>query len=162
MNHSQVLVQVSFTAEDPDRARNKMRRCLWYWYIKCILLVHIHNYNCGIFFGSKKIWKYIVLIALLTAMYLVQWNLDWKQTWLNPVVTSVHHFFLQWNQSLIKFTHNKLPVSHLPIHVLYQLFPFSRHLYILKQQLYPIYVLSVKFNDQLLSKDISFCFQTLF
>lgn len=32
--------------------------------------------------------------------------------------------------------------------ILYQLFPFSRHLYILKQQLYPIYVLSGKFNQR--------------
>lgn len=39
---------------------------------KNVFYLYIYTILIAAFFGSKEIWKYIVLIALLTAMYLVQ------------------------------------------------------------------------------------------
>lgn len=154
MNHSQVLVQVSFTAEDPDRARIKMRRCLWHWYIKCI-----HNFNCSLNILEARRFGEVHCIDCFTHCNVSGAVKSWLKTNIAESSGDICPPFLSAMKSIIDKIHTQ---QIKPIHVLYQLFPFSRHSNILKQQLYPIYVLSVKFNDQLLSKDISFCFQTLF
>lgn len=131
MYYSQVLIQVGLTAEDPDRTRNKMRRnamsLVFFTGTKNVFYLYISTILIAAFFGSKEIWQYIVLIALLTAMYLVQWNLDWI---LAESSGDICPPFLSAMKAIIDKIHTQQIKP-----ILYQLFPFSRYLYILKQQL---------------------------
>lgn len=131
MYYSQVLIQVGLTAEDPDRTRNKMRRnamSLFYRYEKCILLVYIHNFNCGFFWKQRDLAVHCIdCFTHCNVSSAVKSRLK-----INMAESSgdICPPFLSAMKAIIDKIHTQQIKP-----ILYQLFPFSRYLYILKQQL---------------------------
>lgn len=133
MYYSQVLIQVGLTAEDPDRTRNKMRRnamsLVFFTGTKNVFYLYISTILIAAFFGSKEIWQYICIDCFThcNVSSAVKSRLKMNMAESSGDICPP---FLSAMKAIIDKIHTQQIKP-----ILYQLFPFSRYLYILKQQL---------------------------